>query len=359
MTAKLNSSAIAQRPCGSTGLKLSALGLGCWAFGGGEYWGAQDQQDVDAVVRQAIDWGVTYLDTAEAYNEGRSETALGQAIRGLRRDSFVLGTKVSPVNCYPDKLVQSCEASLKRLGVDYVDLYMIHWPIHSHSLRHYTKDEGLIANPPRLGEALETLRRLRAQGKIRQVGVSNFGVARLDEALEIFPDLATNELPCNLLMRALEYEILPHCQQRNVGVIGYMTLLQGLLTDNYPTLREVPDWRRRTRHFDSRGCQLCRHGESGAEAQTDAALANIREVMKETGLSMADLAVKWALAKPGLTCALVGARNIRQLEANVRSGGEALSPDVVAALDRATDELKAALGPGLDYYENTALDRTK
>jgi aryl-alcohol dehydrogenase-like predicted oxidoreductase len=108
------------RECGRSGLKLSRLGLGCWAFGGGEYWGPQDPSDVDAVVRRAFERGVTYFDTAEVYNEGRSEAALGRALRGLPRDRVVVGTKVSPAHVQPDTLPRRCEASLRRLTTDHI-----------------------------------------------------------------------------------------------------------------------------------------------------------------------------------------------------------------------------------------------
>ena len=106
------------RNCGNSGLQLSALGLGCWSFGGGEYWGEQAQKDADEVVRRAFDLGITYFDTAEVYNEGRSESSLGQAIRGIPRDKIVIGTKISPSNTDPVTAPGHCEASLKRLGTD-------------------------------------------------------------------------------------------------------------------------------------------------------------------------------------------------------------------------------------------------
>lgn len=163
------------RPCGKSSLKLSALGLGCWSFGGGAYWGDCNQQDVDAVVRRSVQLGINYFDAAEAYNDGRSEESLGQAVKGLPREKLVIGTKVSPPNCYAKMLPQHCEASLRRLGLDHVDLYMIHWPIHPHSIRHFTKDEAIINNPPTVEEAFGALARLNEQGKIRYIGVSNFG----------------------------------------------------------------------------------------------------------------------------------------------------------------------------------------
>jgi len=350
---------IERRKCGTSGLSLPALGAGCWAYGGGEYWGAQDEKDVEAVVRRSVELGINFFDTAEAYNEGRSESALGKALQGIPREKVLIGTKLSPSNAAPATLVAHCEASLRRLGTDYVDLYMIHWPIHPHSIRHFTKDEKIIRNPPSAAEAFATLLKLKKQGKIRWIGVSNFGVERLAEALELCPELAINELPWSLLTRAIELEVIPLCRKRGLGVLGYMTLLQGLLADIYPTLKDVPPWQRRTRHFHHRSCELSRHGEEGAEAETDEALSRIRTIARECGMTMPEIAVKWALANENITCALVGARSLSELEMNARAAASPLDAETVGLLNAATQPLLKKLGAGFDYYESTANDRTK
>ncbi len=348
-----------RRRCGWADLELSALGLGCWSFGGGSYWGDCSQQAVDAVVRRSLELGINYFDTAEAYNAGRSEEALGRALKGLPRERLIIGTKVSPSNCYAHVLPAHCDASLRRLGLDYVDLYMIHWPIHPHSIRHFTSDERIIAHPPTLDEAFEALSRLKQAGKIRCVGLSNFGPARLEEALGRCPDLLVQELPYSLLTRAVELEVLPRCRTLGLGVIAYMVLLQGVLTDAYAGLDEVPPYQRRTRHFDSRRSALARHGEAGAEAQTNAALAAIRQIARECGITMAELATRWALAAPGITCCLVGTRSVERLEENVRAVAGRLPAEVVDRLNTATRPLLDALGPSFDYYESLANDRTR
>ncbi len=304
------------RNCGRSDLKLSIIGAGCWAFGGGEYWGDQNQKDVDEVVKRSVELGINYFDTAEAYNDGRSEESLGQAIKGLPREKLIIGTKISPSNAYPNTFIKHCEASLQRLCTDYIDLYMVHWPIHPHSIRHFTEDEDIINNPPATEDAFKTLVKLQKQGKIRYIGVSNFAKSALEQALSFRAGIIVNELPYSLLTRTIEKEALPYCRENNVGVIGYMTLLQGLLADIYPTLSNVPVWQRRTRHFNCKSCELCRHGEDGAEEETNQALESIREIMRETGKTMPEIAVKWALSGEGITCALVGARNVKELEAN-------------------------------------------
>ncbi len=347
------------RQCGKSNLRLSALGLGCWSFGGGTYWGETDQKDVDAVVRRAVELGINYFDAAEAYNDGRSEESLGQAVKGLPRDKLVIGTKVSPSNCYARILPRHCEASLRRLGLDYVDLYMIHWPIHPHSIRHFTYDEAIIRNPPTLEEAFAALAKLKQQGKIRYIGVSNFGPARLEEAVRICPDIVANQLVYSLLTRAIELECLPRCRELEVGVIGYMTLLQGLLTDVYPTLADVPPYQARTRHFHRNRSPFSRHGEEGAEEETNAALGGIRMIAKECGMTMAEIATKWALAGQGITCCLIGARSVRKLEENVRAAGQPLAAGIVERLNRVTQPLLDKLGNSLDCYESFENDRTR
>jgi aryl-alcohol dehydrogenase-like predicted oxidoreductase len=344
------------RICKNSGLELSVLGTGCWAFGGGEYWGAQNQKDVTSVVHASVDMGINYFDTAEVYNDGRSEASLGEAIIGIPRDRLLIGTKVSPSNCYKETLIKHCEASLTRLRTDYIDLYMIHWPVHSHSIRHFTNDIRIIENPPEINEALETLKDLKRQGKIRESGVSNFSHNRLRNLpLE---DIAVNELPYNLLCRAIEYDTLPLCAEKGIGVIGYMALLQGILADAYPSIEDIPVWQRRTRHFNSKNTKECRHGEEGAEKETKAALENIRRICKESGLSMAEIAIKWVLESSAITCTLVGSRNVKELIANVKAIQEPLDKDIREELDRITIPVMQKLGNHFDYYESAENDRT-
>jgi len=344
------------RQSGKSGLTLPVLGMGCWAYGGGEYWGAQNQQDVDTVVRYAMEQGANFFDTAEAYNEGASESSLGLALRGIPRDKVLIGTKVSPSNVEPRNLVKHCEASLQRLQTDYVDLYMVHWPITAHSIKHFTSEN---MPTPLVLDAFGTLEFLRQAGKIRYIGISNFGVARLSEVLESGVKIAINELPYSLLTRAIEIEILPFCREKGIGVLGYMSLMQGVLADIYPTLEDVPVWQRRTRHFDSRRTPQCRHNLPGAESETSAALENIRTIARKHGMTMPELALKWAFAGKGITSSLCGSRNIKELQLNIKAASEPLDQEIILELNAATDPLLEKLGPSFDYYENPANDRTK
>jgi aryl-alcohol dehydrogenase-like predicted oxidoreductase len=345
-----------KRVCKNSGLELSVMGTGCWAFGGGEYWGEQDQKDVESVVHASVDSGINYFDTAEAYNDGRSESSLGKAITGIPRDKLIIGSKVSPSNCYKETLIEHCESSLKRLQTDFLDLYMVHWPLHPHSIRHFTKDIRIIENPPEIGDALEALQLLKQQGKIRYFGVSNFSSSQLNRLpLE---KIAINELPYNLLCRAVEYDALSTCSENGIGVIGYMALLQGILADIYPSLKDIPVWQRRTRHFNSLNTKECRHGEEGAEYETLAALKEIRRICKESGCSMTEIAIKWILTNPAITCMLTGSRNVRELEANVKAVHSPLNLEIKTELDRITLPLMEKLGNHIDYYECAENDRS-
>lgn len=348
------------RTCGNSDLKLSLLGLGCWSFGGGDYWGERKQSDVNKVVSKAIDLGINYFDTAEAYNDGRSESSLGEAVSCLQRNKLIIGTKISPSNAYPETLIQHCENSLERLRTDYIDLYMIHWPLTPNSIRHFTNNEALISNPPKVDSAFEGLEKLRKQGKIRYIGISNFGAVRMDEVLKTSSKVVANELPYSLLGRAIEWDILPHCVEKKVGVIGYMPLLQGLLADIYPTLDDVPVWQRRTRHFNcKRADKLCRHGENGAEAETIQAIDSIRLLAQENNLTVPSLSLKWAVSGKGISCILAGSNNVTELNQNVEAVVSSLPQELKLKLDNISEKLKIKLGKSFDYYENEKNDRTK
>lgn len=337
------------RISGTTDLKLSALGLGCWAFGGGDYWGSQNQGDVDSVVGAALDRGITYFDTAESYNQGASETSLGLALKG-RRDHALVGTKVSPLHTTPTALRASCEASLRRLQTDRIDLYMLHWPITANALRHYTNDPAQLAQPSSTADAFATFAALQREGKIRHIGVSNFGVKHLREALATGVRIAINELPYNLLMRGIEPEIVPACRQAGIGIIGYMTLMQGVLSKRVGSFDQLPPIRARTRHFAGTR-PGSRHGELGIEPQTRVALDAIARIADEAGMPIGDLALAWALANPAITCVLAGSRNIEQLEGNLRAAARQLTAAQLTQLNAATADVLRLLGPHPDYYQ--------
>ena len=345
---------IATRLCGREGLRLPILGVGCWSFGGGDYWGDQDQKDVDSIVAAALEMGCAYFDTAEVYNDGRSEMALGAALKG-RRGKAIIGSKVSPDNTSPATLRAHCEASLRRLGTDYIDLYMVHWPINPVSLKHYTNREVSAESLPDTVTAFETLAALKQEGKIRHIGVSNFGPRQIAE-IEGF-DIAANELCYNLLCRGLEYEIMPLCTELSIGIIGYMPLMQGILTGKYASLEDIPWQRTRSRHF--RGTRKgSRHGEEGFETLLEETLESLGTIAGQSGIPLSRLALAWSIAKPNITCTVSGVRRVAQLEENIDAANDELSEDLMDSLDSATDRLKEAMGPYVDIYEGKDRSRT-
>ena len=350
-------SVVELRPCGTSGLRLPKLGIGCWSFGGGDYWGAQSQADVEAVVHRALELGVNAFDTAEAYNGGASETSLGQALKG-RRDRALVVSKVSPHHTSPAVLRAHCEASLRRLQSDWIDLYLVHWPINANAIRHFTSDEAVLREPPAVADAFATLGDLRREGKIRHLGVSNFGVEQLAEARATGAEIAANELPYNLLMRGIEPGVLPACVRHGIGVLGYMALMQGVLSGHVGPFDALPPARVRLRHFSGQR-PGSRHGEPGIEAETRAALDAIDAIADEAGLPVADLALAWAMANPAVTCTIVGCRTGAQLEDNVRSLGIHLSPEVMGRLDQATAPILARLGATVDYFQSASDSRSR
>ncbi len=328
--------------CGKSNIEVSAISIGCWSFGGREsdYWGSQDQEQVEAVVHSALDHGINFFDTAEGYNDGRSEQSLGQALAGLR-DRAAIATKVSPDNTQPQTLSQHCEASLRRLQTDYLDIYYVHWPI-----------AGDWAE-----DAFATLIDLQAEGKIRSIGLSNHGVQQMEDVLATGAQIELNQLHYNLLSRAIEVEIMPMCLRENIGVVAYMPLLQGLLTGKYETVEDIPAPRRRSRHFRSR--DDARHGEPGAEQAVFDALAELRTIAQEKSISMTHLALAWVMAKPGVTSVLVGARSPEQVSQNVAAAEADMTPELVQRLDELGQPVFDALGANADYWDSQANSRTR
>lgn len=339
------------------GLHLSRIGIGCWAFGGGEYWGEQNQKDVDAVVHMAIGQNINVFDTARMYNDGASEVSLGKALKGKRDKAFVI-SKVSPAKAYRKTLKEECEISLKNLDMDYLDLYMMHWPINPLGIKHFTDNPEIIAHPPSTEEAFGALSELKKEGKIRYIGVSNFGIKQLKEALAACSGIVINEMPYNIISRAIEGEILPYCTERGIAIISSMTLQQGILAGIYKNAEDVPPHQAHSRHFaQERGRGTSRHNESGAEAEVFHTVDLLRELSKELDVSVAQLSVAWVLANPCISCALIGSRNEKELEDNVRAVELKLSPDMIKKINDVSKSVLDKLGNNPDYYENSKESR--
>ncbi len=314
-------------------MQVSRISMGCWTLGGGPTWGDIDDAESSATVQAALEAGVNFFDTAEGYGEGHSESVLGQALEG-RRHEAVIATKVSRTHLAKEDVQKACEASLQRLNTDYIDLYQIHWP----------------SETVPMSETFEALEQLREQGKIRAIGVSNFGVQDLSDFLEL-GRCETNQLPYNLLWRAIEYGISQQCRENNVGMLCYSALAQGLLTGRFASADEVPEGRARTRYY-SRHRPGVRHGEEGCEAELFETLESIRQLCRKIDEPMSNVAIAWLLAQPGVSSVIAGARTSEQIVQNIRAVDLKLSADIIAELNEMTSDIKQKLGPNPDMWSS-------
>ena len=319
------------RKLGKSSLTVSQIVLGCMTFTGDGNWGPQDEKDSIDTIRAALDAGITAFDTAESYAEGLTERILGKGLGGDRQRVAIF-SKVAAAHLGYQDVIDSCEATLKRIGTDYLDLYQIHWPSKTVPLE----------------ETLSALDKLKADGKIREIGVSNFGPVDLDGAIAS-GRVVSNQMGYNLLFRGIEHDILPKCRENGIGILTYSSLAQGLLSGKYKTPDDFPVGRARTKLF-SGSRPGARHGGSGCEELAFRAIDRIREISQEIGEPMANVALAWILAQEGISAVIAGGRTAEQALANARAADLTLSPDTVAELSRATEEVKAFLGNDADAW---------
>lgn len=328
------------RELGNTQIQISAIGYGGWALSPSLNWGTSDDAQSRKTIRAAYDAGITFFDNAELYGDGHSETLFGDALHDVR-DNIVLATKVRTQFFGRDALRKNCEASLRRLRTDRIDLFQLHWP------------EPTIP----IDETLGILDELKREGKIRAVGVSNFGPRDLTDALATPHEFVSNQICYNLLFRAAEYEILPLCAQHGKSVLCYSPLCQGLLGGTYNTAGDVPEGRARTRHF-SCGRVHARHGEAGAEKETFEAIRKLRALADESGETLPHLALNWLLQNENVASVIVGGRTPEQVRDSA-SALRTLPRDVYDAASRITAELKNALGANADPWQSPANSRMR
>ena len=321
------------RKLGSTDTEVSVVSQGCWAMVGDFTWGDQDRADSVAAIKAAIDAGVNFFDTAEGYGRGESEKLLGEVL-APRRKEMVIATKVSSRHLRAEDVKRACEDSLRRLKTDYIDLYQIHWP---------GRDTPVT-------ETIAAMQELQTAGKIRHIGLSNFGVSYLRE-LSDSAVIQSNQLCYSLLWRPIEREVRPLCEEMNTSVLCYAPLCQGLLTGKFSTPDEVPPTRARTRLFAGTR-EHARHGEAGCEAELFGAIAEIRGICKSLGKSMAEVSLAWLLTRAGVTSVIAGARNSSQAIENARSAEVELTDDVVEKLSAATETIKDCAGTNCDLWES-------
>ncbi len=303
------------RQLGTSDVRVSPVIFGAWAIGGW-MWGGNEESDSIAAIHASIDHGVNTIDTAAIYGMGASEEVVAKAIKG-RRDQVVIATKCGMrwtgtegsepwpqkdnagtdvtvrKNGKADSIAHECEQSLKRLGIDTIDLYQIHWP-----------DK---ATPPE--ETIGALEKLRTQGKVRAIGTSNYDTEWLGRGLKVAP-IASNQPPYSILRRGIEQDVLPFCREHDIGTICYSPMERGLLTG-----KVGPD-----RTF-APGDHREKHPYFGVENRRKvlAALESVRPIADAHDATYAQLIVNWTIHEPGITAALVGARDAEQATQNAKA----------------------------------------
>ncbi|MFH1741766.1 MAG: aldo/keto reductase [bacterium] len=292
---------------GRTSLMVSPVCFGCWQMGQ-TFWGRIPEDDLIAAVHKALDLGVNFFDTADAYGNGEAEEILGRALTGISRESYIVATKacnrwlperdnarVSDLSY--DYLIWECEQSLRRLGVETIDLYQAHAP-------------DVLTHPEETARAFETLKQ---QGKIRYAGCSNYNVEQLRAALR-FGRMDTLQ-PCyNLLVRKAEEDLFPLCMAEGIGVLAYSTLQYGLLTGKFTGKETFTDLRAGHPMFQ------------GDEFKKNVERVNrIRPIAEENGLTVPQQVIVASLAHPAVTCAIVGIKNSRHIEEAAGAMGKTIS----------------------------------
>jgi len=305
---------------GTSDLHVTPIGFGAWAIGGSGWefaWGSQDDRDSIAAIREALDAGINWIDTAAVYGLGHSEEVVARALEGMGNRPYVF-TKCSMVwdehrqighSLKADSIRRECEASLRRLKVDAIDLYQIHWPDPDKDIE----------------EGWATMARLKAEGKVRNIGVSNFSVAQMKRAAAIAP-ITSLQPRYSLIHREIEAQILPFVARENIGVIAYSPMASGLLTGAMTPERiaslPADDWRKANSDF--------------REPQLSSNLKLVRllrAIGNHHGRSPGEVAVAWVLRNRAVTGAIVGARRPDQVRGLSGAAEFRLSPRELAEIE--------------------------
>jgi len=319
------------RQLGNSDLHITLIGYGAWAIGGSGWqfaWGSQDDNDSIAAIHRSLELGVNWIDTAAVYGLGHSEEIVARALKTWSGPRPYIFTKCGRLwdqsgnvrgGLSAVSIRREVEDSLRRLAVDVIDLYQIHWPPNPDS--------------PELEEAWTTLADLKRQGKVRWIGVSNFDVKQLRRAQAIAP-VTSLQPPYSLVHREVEEDILPYCLREGIGVIVYSPMASGLLTGAMTRERaaKLPkdDWRRGSPNFNEP--KLSRNL---------ALVEQLREIGKRHGRSPGEVAIAWTLRNPAVTGAIVGARNARQADGVMRAGELRLSDKEVNEIEDFLEESAA------------------
>lgn len=307
------------RKLGSTEFEVSVVAMGCWALGNDpKFWGPVDDNESVAAIQKGLDLGVNLIDTAAAYGCGHSEQIVGKAI-ARRRDQIVLATKCGIVwdeaggekrRCLqPESVRAECEASLRRLRVETIDLYQLHW----------SDPETPIA------KTMEAMVRLREQGKIRAIGVSNFSCEQISEARQHGP-VECLQPPLSMLETQATEELLPYCQEYGIGVIAWGPMAHGLLTGKFDASSTFSGFRADHALFRGEGFK-----------RSLATVDRLRGVADRLGCTLAQLALRWVIQQPGVTAAIAGAKKASQVKENADAGDVVIPPAEM-------DEIETILG---------------
>jgi aryl-alcohol dehydrogenase-like predicted oxidoreductase len=312
---------------GQTGLEVSAVALGTWAFGGD--WGTVDLEAAKATIRRSLQEGVTLFDTAQGYGFGAAEQVLAQALRGrARREDVVIATKGGLRMREDGTLIrdtsrgwlrQGVESSLRNLGTDYLDLYQVHWP-----------DPRTSAE-----ETAQAVDELVRDGLVRHAGVSNYGIDEM-ETLRGYGRVETLQPPYDMFRREIEDEILPYAVKNNLGVLVYGPLAHGLLSGamNPATTFAADDWRSKSPDF------------TGATLRTNLRVVErLKHVARGRALDLTQLAVAWTLANPAVDVAIVGAHRPAQLDGTVSAADILLTPEELDEIDAILTDAVPVRGP--------------
>jgi len=318
------------RRLGRTDIEVSTLCLGCMGLVGPD----QDEKDSVEAIEASLEAGVNFFDTARGYQGGRNEELVGRTLAS-RRSEVVIATKLNTLT--PEAIHQQCEESLKRLRTDYIDLYQVHWPVPG------TDQEAMM----------QALGRLQQQGKVRAVGVSNYGTSYLGELLEMPGRIEANHLQYNLIWRPIEQEIQPLCLEHDISILCYSALNMGLLTGKFASAGQVPAERTQHRLFSS-SRPGSRHQEPGCEKELFDCLGRIGRIAESLGQPMGNVASAWLLAQPGVTAIIAGARTARQARENARIAEVKLAEDTLAQLTEASEPIKAYAGGNADQWQSVS-----
>jgi aryl-alcohol dehydrogenase-like predicted oxidoreductase len=314
---------IEKRKLGKYGPELTTVGFGAWAVGGPWVfgWGPQDDQESINAIRKALELGLNWIDTAAAYGFGHSEEVVCKALDGISREDVFIATKCGLLpngdqppkrNLAPENIRKEVEASLKRLGTEFIDLYQFHWP---------DSDSGAPVE-----ESWTVMANLQKEGKVRFIGVSNFDVSLL-ERCEAVHHVDSCQPPYSLLNRSYEAEVLPWCLEHGVGVVAYSPMQSGLLTGAFDINRLAPDdWRRRGAHY--KGEKLEKNLQF---------VEKIRPIAQKHDKTVGQLAVAWVLMNPAVTSAIVGARRPSQVEQNMGGMGWKLTAEEMSMIEDALE----------------------